>query len=104
MMQCHYTSPARAKIQKLQAAGASDDSIVSDFVKETGRQALSSPPAEGFQLLAWVTPFAALLMGLGGIVWYVRRHRPSKPEMAEIDPAILDHYRDRIEKDMAKLD
>ena len=104
MLQCHYSSPAREKIAKLQGMGASDDNIVDGFVRDTGRQALSSPPTEGFQLLAWITPFAAILAGLGGIFIYMRRYRPNQKPVAEIDPAVLDHYRDRIEKDMAKLD
>ncbi len=104
MLQCHYSSPAREKIAKLQNMGASDDNIVGEFVRDTGRQALSSPPTEGFHLLAWLTPFAAILMGLGGVFIYMRRVRPNQKPVAEIDPAVLDHYRDRIEKDMAKLD
>ena len=104
MLQCHYSSPAREKIAKLQDMGASDDNIVAGFVRDTGKQALSSPPTEGFNLLAWVTPFAAILAGLGGIFFYMRRYRPNQKPVTDIDPAVLDLYRDRIEKDMAKLD
>ncbi|MEO8028113.1 MAG: cytochrome c-type biogenesis protein CcmH, partial [Bryobacteraceae bacterium] len=104
MLQCHYSGPARERIGKLQGMGASDDNIVGDFVRDTGMQALSSPPTSGFQLLAWVTPFAAIFAGLIAIWLYMRRYRPSRPAAVEIDPAVLDQYRDRIEKDMAKLD
>ncbi len=104
MLQCHYSGPGREKIAKQLNMGASDDNIVADFVRETGRQALSTPPTDGFQLLAWITPFAAILAGLGAIFFYMRRYRPNQPSAVEVDPAVLDHYRERIEKDMAKLD
>lgn len=101
-MQCHYASPVRDKIAKLQALGMGDDSIVDSIVKETGLQALSSPPASGFNLLAWVMPFIAILFGLGVIYWFMRR--PKFAAAPAVDPLIMDRYHDRIEKDLAKLD
>src|SRR5882724_13213280 len=43
MMQCHYSSPARARIAQMAKVGMSDDQIVNTFVKENGVQALSVP-------------------------------------------------------------
>ena len=105
MLACEYCSPTRAKIAKLQAAGKSDDEIVASVVKERGKQALSSPPTSGFSLLAWCMPFVALAFGLVVISMFIRRFLV-KPAAAspEIDPALLDAYHDRIEKDLAKLD
>jgi cytochrome c-type biogenesis protein CcmH len=102
MLQCHYASPVREKIAKLQALGMSDDSIAETVVKETGLQALSSPPASGFNLLAWVMPFIAIAMGLGVIYWFMRR--PKLAPLPAVDAAVMDRYHDRIEKDLAKLD
>ncbi len=65
MLHCHYSSPAREKIAGMLAAGMSDDQIVDSFVKGAGPQALTVPPAEGFNILAWVMPFAAIALGLG---------------------------------------
>lgn len=105
MLACEYCAPTRARIAKMQAQGKSDDQIVAAIVKDRGVQALSSPPATGFSLLAWCMPFIALALGLVAIALFIRRFR-AKPAMAgaAIDQALLDAYHDRIEKDLAKLD
>jgi cytochrome c-type biogenesis protein CcmH len=105
MLACEYCSPTRAKIAAMQADGKSDDDIVAAIVKERGKQALSSPPTSGFSLLAWLMPFVALALGLAAITLFIRRFlvKPAVPG-PDIDPALLDAYHDRIEKDLAKLD
>ncbi len=103
MLHCHYAGPAREKIAKMVASGMSDDQIVDSFVKEQGLRALVVPPAEGFNVMAWVMPFLAIALGLWAIWLFIRRFR--KPAVvAELDPAVLDRYRDRIEKDLSKLE
>jgi cytochrome c-type biogenesis protein CcmH/NrfF len=107
MLECHSAKPARVKIATLQKEGKSDDAIVQSFVSEQGNQALSSPPNEGFHLLAWWTPVAAIAVGLLGIYWFIRRYymKPAAVQpLPEVDPALLDKYHERIEKDLAKLD
>jgi cytochrome c-type biogenesis protein CcmH/NrfF len=106
MLECHYTKPAREKIAAMQLAGKGDEEIVKTIVKERGLQALAAPPQEGFSLLAWVMPWIAVSLGLL-FIWYMirrlsaQRHPATAPE---IDPAVLDRYRDNIEKDLAKLE
>jgi cytochrome c-type biogenesis protein CcmH/NrfF len=103
MLHCHYSGPAREKIAKMLVAGIPDDQIVDSFVKERGLSALVVPPAEGFNMLAWVMPFAAIALGLSGIWLFIKRIR--KPStVPDLDPAVLDRYRDRIEKDLSKLE
>ena len=59
------------------------------------------PPMEGFHLLAWTMPYVFAGLGLGVIVWYVRRQMKKRPApLPEVDPAVLDS----IDKDLAKLD
>ena len=107
MLECHYGNPAKAKIASMQALGKSDDEIVQSVVKEQGMQALSAPPSEGFNLLAWVMPWIAVSFGLG-IVWLFIRKMSRRPQTAgnapEIDPEVLNRYRESIEKESAKLD
>ncbi|MFC2020650.1 cytochrome c-type biogenesis protein CcmH [Chloroflexota bacterium] len=45
--------------------GQTSPQIVQTFVLQYGEQVLSSPPKRGFNLVAWVLPFAALLAGAG---------------------------------------
>lgn len=103
MIMCHYSNPAREKIAGMQKAGFSDQAIIDEFVKKEGIRALVAPPAEGFSLVGWLMPFIAIGIGLVMIWMFLRRFR--KPAaVPEIDPGDFDRYRDRIDKDLAKLD
>jgi cytochrome c-type biogenesis protein CcmH len=103
MLECSYCLPARRKIAEMQKAGQSDEFIVASFVKESGVSALSQPPTEGFSLLSWVMPFVAIAIGLIAILFWIKRYRRQPAgALPEIDPTMLNRYRDRIEKDMAK--
>ena len=68
MLGCHYCSPARERIASMQKRAISDETIIDTFVKEIGMVALAVPPAEGFNLLAWVMPLLA-------------RSRPDRPRL-----------------------
>ena len=96
MLQCHYSSPARARIAKMAAANISDDQIVDSFVKENGIEALSVPPAEGFNALVWIMPWFAGALGLGAIAWYVRRHSKPRP-IVELPAGTMEKFHDQME-------
>jgi cytochrome c-type biogenesis protein CcmH len=104
MLQCHYSLPAREKIDEMQKAGVSDQAIIDSFVKESGLSALASPPAEGFNLLGWIMPFVGLALGLGAVaVWFkrfVRRKPATSPELPEIDK----RYQDRMDRELEELE
>ena len=106
MLECHYTKPAREKIAKMQAVGIDDDQIVKSFVNEQGLQALSAPPTTGFSGLAWIMPWVAIALGLVAIYFFIRRFHPKRAAAGapEIDPEVLQRYRDNIDKDFDKLD
>lgn len=103
MLECHYALPARQKIMKLLDAGFTDQQIIDNFVQEHGLKALAVPPAEGFNVLAWLMPWVALALGLVTIWFWLKRFRKPAP-VAMIDDAALDRYHDQIEKDLSKLD
>ncbi len=105
MLECHFSRPARERIAALQAAGKSDAEIISEFVGEYGIRVLAAPPAEGFNLLAWVMPFVAIAAGLAVIWLFIQRFR--KPEAvgrALADDETLSRYQSRIDKDLTQLD
>jgi cytochrome c-type biogenesis protein CcmH len=104
MIGCHYAHPAKQKIAAMQAQGQSDEQVINSFVKEQGLRALAVPPAEGFNLLAWVTPFVAIAFGVFAIWLYIRRSRKPTPAPVVAGPDPLGRFRDEIEKDLAKLD
>ena len=51
------------------AAGESKDVIKAYFVEQYGPQVMGEPPLTGFNLLAWLLPVAALMAGLGFLLW-----------------------------------
>jgi cytochrome c-type biogenesis protein CcmH/NrfF len=107
MLECHYSKPARTKIASMIASGSSDDAVVDTFVKDNGIQALSVPPATGFNTMLGLMPWIMGALGLVAIAWFINRSKaPVAPasEMPQIDRELVDRYRERIEKDTADLD
>lgn len=104
MIGCHYSSPARERIASMQKSGMSDQNIIDTFVKEMGLVALAVPPAEGFNLLAWVMPFIGLALGLLLLMVYFKRFRRPAHAGSASEPAIDEKYRQRIESEMADFD
>jgi len=104
MLECHYSSPAKQKIATLQKEGKSDQAIIDAFVKESGLAALAAPPAEGFNLLGWVMPFVALLLGLAALLYYFKRFRTLTAVASPPPPAVDEKYRQRIEAELAEME
>ena len=48
------------------AAGMTDEQILSAFVAKYGATVLAAPPAHGFDLVAWIAPFAVFAAALRG--------------------------------------
>jgi cytochrome c-type biogenesis protein CcmH len=107
MLQCEYSHPARQKIAAMLQQGMSDDAIVKSFVDQQGMQALAVPPNQGFNSLVWIMPWVAVGLGLVAVWLFIRRYSSRKAVVAtspQIDPVVLDRYRENIEKDLEKLD
>jgi cytochrome c-type biogenesis protein CcmH len=100
-----FAVPERQAIGRRLDQGQTKEQIIEAYVADYGEMALAVPPATGFNILAWITPFALLLGG----VFLVRRvllgwRRPTDktdetpPSPAHPDP--LDKERQRLEKDL----
>jgi cytochrome c-type biogenesis protein CcmH len=94
----------REEIRQKLASGWSEEQIKQYFVEQHGYQVLSSPPPEGLNLLVYILPPAAFI--LGGVVLYraLRRWRVAytressrKQSIDEIDPYIA-----RLEEELRK--
>jgi len=101
---CPSAVPMRAEIEKQITAGVAEDDIVASFVTEYGMVVLSSPPAEGFNLAAWVMPGFALLIGLLILFdffgnWATKR----KAALAETPASIDEETRARIERELKEM-
>jgi cytochrome c-type biogenesis protein CcmH/NrfF len=106
MLECHYSLPARQKIAALQKEGQSDDTILASFVKESGIAALASPPAEGFNILGYLMPIIGIVAGLGAILLFLKKSKQKgiPATVPQLDNEMLARYKERIDKDMAKLE
>jgi len=93
----------RGIIRERLAAGESPEQVMAYFVDKYGEWILLSPRRQGFNLLVWVAPFAAIALGLLAVALVIRRwSRRSRPALAAepVDPAV----RERIAKELAELE
>ena len=107
MINCHFADPARMELLRRVLAGESEPAIINAFVERYGKVILRQPTEEGFFLLSWITPLAGAIAGLGFVWWFIRRlRRPAvvTGPQTEINSEAYDRYRERIEKDLEKLD
>ena len=90
----------------MQKEGQSDDTILAGFVKESGISALASPPAEGFNILGYLMPIIGIVAGLGAIVLFLNKSKQNRipATVRPLDNEMLARYKERIDKDMAKLE
>ena len=63
-------------------AGNTDKQIFNSFAAKYGATVLAAPPTSGFNLVAWIAPFAVFAAALLGTVLLVRHWTVAKPEMA----------------------
>lgn len=98
---CPVCKTNKTKIFKMQQSGMTDQQILDQYVKENGKDVLVVPAGVG----GTAGPYIALVIGLGLVLFTIRRYMKPKPAAAtaggpEIDPATLA----RIEKETAELD
>jgi cytochrome c-type biogenesis protein CcmH len=101
MQNCSSATPMRAEIRERLQKGDTVDQIVDSFVARYGKKVLSAPTTKGFDLSAWIVPFAILCLGLVVVVWVaVRMARPTA-EMVEQEPRAVDP---RVEQELKEFE
>ena len=84
--------------------GDSDSLVEQGFVQKYGPTVLAAPTTRGFDRVAYIIPFAALILGLGLIVLVIRswKNRPA-PALADgllpVRGAELEQFRDQARKE-----
>ena len=97
---CPNSGPMIDELRKDIGAGQTEPAILNAFVAEYGPVVLAAPLRGGFDVVAWVVPFAVLLLGGLGIVFVLRRWRRHTQLAAPATPAAnADALRDRIRRD-----
>ncbi len=100
---CTESTEELAMLRSDIGAGMSDQQIFDQFVDKYGATVLAAPPAHGFDLVAWIAPFAVFLAALMGTILLIRRWgglRGFKPLASAIDDpeALTDAERARREQ------
>ena len=93
----------RGIIRERLAAGETPEQVKAYFVEKYGLWILLSPPRQGFNLLVWVVPFAALAIGLVFVLLTVRRWS-RRPPASPGAPPLNEAMRARISREMAEQD
>jgi len=79
-LQCPSGIPLKQEIASELALGKTREEILSYFSGKYGEKILSAPTTTGFNIVAWVTPFAVVLLSTMVIVLLTRRwRRPAEP-------------------------
>jgi cytochrome c-type biogenesis protein CcmH len=91
---CQYSERMRGELMASLDRGDSDDLTLQAFVQKYGTTVLAAPTKQGFNRVAWIIPYAVLLLGLLATMLIVRAWRgrqtvpvvPLRPEDATLDP------------------
>lgn len=109
---CSTSDKHRAAIKKQIESGLTKEQIVQAYVDKYGEKALSAPTAKGFNLTAWIMPFAALIAGGIGIrkiiqTWIGRNRNASGVSPRGDGPALetpLGRYSKQLQSELDKLE
>jgi cytochrome c-type biogenesis protein CcmH len=95
---CSFSVPMRTEVETMIGKGKSSAEIIGFYRAKYGEKVLSSPTTEGFNVLAWLMPFAAVALGGALIVFMANRWRTqpvnplsgeAKPPPPQFDPELI---------------
>jgi cytochrome c-type biogenesis protein CcmH len=105
-LQCPSGEPMKDEIRRRIGLGESRETILAAFAAKYGEKVLSSPTMQGFNRLAWITPFAALIVA-GTILVVVVRSRLRHAGVAVAAggaPPVDPGARARLDRALSELD
>ena len=101
---CPVSGPMLDELRAQLATGATEPAILNTFIAKYGPVVLAAPIRGGFDIVAWVVPFAVLLLGGIGIFFALSRWRNRHTKFQQANPAPLstsedEALRERIRRD-----
>jgi cytochrome c-type biogenesis protein CcmH len=102
--ECGEAAQDKQKIRRLLAEGKGPEEIVAVFVSEEGEIRRAAPTKKGFNLIVWVAPFVALVLGGTFLGWVLRswtRRKPPSPGPHEVHP-LSKEDRDRLDDELRR--
>lgn len=98
---CGWADRNRARIAQALESGQDKKAVVASFIQDFGTEALVVPPAEGFNLTAWVMPFLMLVLGAFVVRAVLKSWaRPAPASPAGPETGSDDTYRARLEREL----
>jgi cytochrome c-type biogenesis protein CcmH len=100
----------RSFIRARIAAGDTKSEIKSKLVDQFGESVLAAPPKHGFNLLAWLLPFAGLGLGGAALAVLARRWRRAREDAVPSDPSgngrgpLDPELERRVDEELARFD
>lgn len=101
---CQYSDRMRDELMAAVERGDSDDLTMQAMVQKYGTTVIAAPTAVGFNRVAWIMPYVALVSGLLIVIVIVRawRNRPLLAHPGTV-PAVsqgeLQRFREQAKKD-----
>lgn len=105
-----FAVPQRKAIGVALDAGKTQQEIIDDYIDRYGQLILAMPPAVGFNLAAWIAPFAALVFGIflvRSILVNWSRSQASATFRGSVSgptTAAQDSYRERLRQELDHFD
>ena len=93
----------KEEVRDLLARGYTEDQVLLYFEQAYGEFIRLEPKARGFNLVVWLAPVLALLIGTALVVWRVRGKAPVEPAAATVTPTAnneLDPYLERVRREV----
>jgi cytochrome c-type biogenesis protein CcmH len=97
---CPESGRMRDELSAAITSGATDKQILDSFAAKYGATVLAAPTTEGFNLVAWIAPFAVFAAALLGTILLVRHWSVGKSRLvAQPASPEMDALRDRIRRE-----
>lgn len=101
---CTYSDRMRNELVAAVDKGDNDDLTLQTFVQKYGTTVMAAPTTKGFNRIAWIMPYFALLLGLTTVILVVRkwRNRPLLLPAGAVAPvrgSELERFRAQARKD-----
>ncbi|MBI3940839.1 MAG: cytochrome c-type biogenesis protein CcmH [Acidobacteria bacterium] len=110
---CGVADATIREVETMLSQGKTVDEIFAHYVNASGLVALASPPKKGFNLIAWILPFAGILIGGVFLIGKIRNWQSDldrreavlrKASAAPASPAAEDPYKQRLNSELGKID
>lgn len=101
---CPYSDRMRNQLTAAVTRGDSDHGVLQWFIQTYGTTVLTVPTNRGFNLLAWIMPYLALILGIGSVVLllWIWKKRPVSAHAGlpiSTQQSEIDRFRDQARRE-----